>query len=138
MWVLYGLLAAITAALMTIVGKVGLKQVDPTAATALRGILMALFLIGTVALSGKWQAVTSVPLKHYAPIALAAVFGALSWLFYFLGLQATTASKLASLDRLSLPFIIVLSVLALQEPISARLVIGGGLVTVGAILIATA
>lgn len=136
MWILYGLLAALTAALMTIVGKVGLKNVDPTFATGVRSFFMFVFMAGTVVATGKFKSWESLDLRGLGWIALAAAFGALSWFFYFLGLKAATASKLASLDRLSLPLIILFSVLLLGEHLSWQLLVGGLLVTGGAVLIA--
>lgn len=138
MWIVYGLLAAVTAALMTITGKIGLKTVDPTLATAIRSMFMFLFMVVTVAASGKFQTITKLQTKDWGVIALAGVFGAASWLFYFLGLRATSASKLAALDRLSLPMIILFSVIFLAEKISWQLVVGGIMVTIGAILVALA
>lgn len=136
MWIIYGLLAALTAALMTIVSKVGLKNVDPTLATAIRSVVMCVFMV-TVALTTRaTTALSRLDLKSLGVIMVAGVFGALSWLFYFLGLRDTTASKLASLDRLSLPLIIVFSTLLLGEVMTWRLALGGVLVTAGAILIA--
>ena len=111
MWIVYGLLAAVTAALMTITGKIGLKSIDPTLATAMRSMFMFLFMVATVLASGKVQAIAKIQTKDWGVIALAGVFGAASWLFYFLGLKATTASKLAALDRLSLPMIILFSII---------------------------
>jgi len=138
MWIVYGLLAAITAALMTITGKIGLKSVDPTLATAVRSAFMFIFMAGTVFVSGKFHSISKLGLKDWAIIAIAGLFGAASWLFYFLGLKETTASKLASLDRLSLPMIIIFSVIFLAEKISWQLIIGGLMVTIGAIIIALA
>lgn len=138
MWIVYGLLSALTAALMTITGKIGLKTIDPTLATAMRSMFMFLFMATTVAASGKVQAISKIQTKDWGIIALAGIFGAASWLFYFLGLKATTASKLAALDRLSLPMIILFSVIFLAEKMTWQLVAGGIIVTIGAILIAFA
>ncbi|MBM3204507.1 EamA family transporter [Candidatus Uhrbacteria bacterium] len=138
MWIVYGLLAALTAALMTIVGKIGLKKIDPTLATGIRSFFMFGFMALVVVFSGKLKHWNQVGQKEIWLIVLAAVFGAASWLFYFLGLKATTASKLASLDRLSLPLIILLSILFLGEGFSWKLVGGGVLVAGGAMLVAWA
>ncbi len=47
MWLLYALLSAITAALVAIFGKLGLKGIDSTLATTVRSIIMAvIFLLG--------------------------------------------------------------------------------------------
>ncbi len=138
MWILYGSLAALTAALMTIVGKIGLKNVDPTLATGIRSFFMFAFMAGITIVTGKTKGWNTLDARDIGWIVLAAVFGALSWLFYFLGLKATTASKLASLDRLSLPLIILFSVLLLGEHYSWKLLLGGLFVTFGAILVALA
>ena len=45
MWWLYALLSSITAALVAIFGKMGLQGVDSTLATALRSIIMAVFMV---------------------------------------------------------------------------------------------
>lgn len=136
MWILYGLLAGLTAALMTICAKIGLKNIDSTLATTIRATIMCAFMIGASLVTKKFSLLPSLDGRAWRWIVLAGVLGALSWLFYFLGLQQTTASKLAALDRLSLPFILVLSVLLLSEKPTWPLAIGGTLVTAGAILIA--
>ncbi|WP_456365426.1 EamA family transporter [Thermococcus sp.] len=45
-YIIYALLAAFFAALVPIFGKLGLKDVNPTLATAVRAVIMALFLAG--------------------------------------------------------------------------------------------
>ena len=45
MWIVYAFLSAITAALVAIFAKLGLRDIDPTLATTLRSIIMALFLL---------------------------------------------------------------------------------------------
>lgn len=138
MWILYGLLAGLTAALMTICAKIGLKNIDSTLATTIRATLMCAFMVGASLVTKKFSLLPSLDGRAWRWIVVAAVLGALSWLFYFLGLQLTSASKLAALDRLSLPFIILFSVLLLGEKPSWSLALGGTLVTAGAILIARA
>lgn len=135
MWIVYGLLAALTAALMTIVGKMGLAHVNATLATGIRSFFMFIFMAGILAVTGNYKQIQTLHGKDVSLIILAAMFGALSWLFYFIGLQQTSASKLASLDRLSLPLIILFSVLFLGEAFSWKLALGGALVTAGAIVI---
>lgn len=138
MWIFFGLLSAVTAALMTICAKIGLKNIDPTLATAVRSGIMFVFMIFVAIFSGKIQHIGEFDARAWRWIVAAGLFGALSWLFYFVGLEQTSASKLAALDRLSLPLIIVFSVFLLSEKLSWPLAIGGAFVTIGAILIARA
>ena len=45
MWIVYAFLAALTAALVAIFAKVGLRDMDTTIATTLRSLIMAVFLV---------------------------------------------------------------------------------------------
>ena len=47
-WLFYTLLSAVSAAFVSIFGKIGLQRIDSNAATAVRAVIMALFLIGVV------------------------------------------------------------------------------------------
>ena len=47
-WLIYALLSAITAACVAILGKIGLQHLDANTATAIRSIVMAVFLVGVV------------------------------------------------------------------------------------------
>ncbi|MEK7116367.1 MAG: EamA family transporter [Patescibacteria group bacterium] len=136
MWLLFALLAAVTAAIMTIVAKIGLKGIDPTFATGVRSAFMFLFMACVVLVSGKLKGLTTLDQKSFWIIVASAIFGALSWLFYFLALRDASASKVAAIDRLSLVFVILFSVLFLADKLTIKLALGGVLTTIGIILIA--
>jgi transporter family protein len=114
MWVLYAFLAAFTAALVTILAKLGLQNVEPTLATTLRSLIMALFLVLLSILLGKFNGFsisTSLNGKEWALLTLAGIADALSWLFYFFALKQGSASAVVVIDRLSLVFVIILAAL---------------------------
>lgn len=135
MWFFYALGAAVTAALMTIIGKVGLKGVDPTFATGVRSVVMCLFMVLVVLLSGKLKQVSTLDKNALIAIIASAIFGALSWLFYFLALKDGSANKVAAIDRTSIVFIILLSAFFLAEKLTLKTVIGGILIALGAVAI---
>jgi len=138
LWLIFALLSALTAALVAIFGKVGLKDIDTNTATAVRAIIMAAFLIGVIALQGKITQISSVISNReaFTFIVLSGIAGALSWLFYFLALKYGQVSQVAPIDRLSVVFAIVLAVLFLGEKVSLQAGIGVALIAVGAIMIA--
>lgn len=138
MWILYGFLSALTAALMTIVGKIGLQNIDPTFATGIRSFIMFLFMMSVVLFSGKLKDFSTLDQKAFWIIVGSAIFGALSWFFYFLALRGGPTSKVAALDRSSLIIVILFSVVFLAEKLSLKLALGTILATVGIILIALA
>ena len=52
-WLLYALLSALSAAFVSIFGKMGLEGLDSSVATAVRGIIMAIFLVAVMVVQGR-------------------------------------------------------------------------------------
>ncbi|WNQ11233.1 EamA family transporter [Paenibacillus aurantius] len=140
LWLVYALLAAVTGALVALFGKMGLQGVDSNVATAVRSVIMAVFLLGVIAVQGKLSLIPVITGNRRALcfIALSGVAGALSWLFYFLALRLGKVGQVAPVDRLSVVFAIVLAYFFLGEKISLQGGMGVGLMVVGAILVALA
>lgn len=138
MWLIYALLSSLTAALVAIFAKLGLKNIDSTLATTVRSIIMAGFLILVSFSLKKFNgfSLNSLDSKDWILIILSAVAGALSWLFYFLALKYGLATHVVVIDRLSIIFVIILAILFLGETLSWKMALGGLLMVGGAILIA--
>lgn len=137
-WIIFALLSAITAALVAIFGKIGLQGIDTNTATAIRAVIMALFLFGVIVVQGKLHDIKPILTNHKALlyIMLSGVAGALSWLFYFIALKNGKVSQIVPIDRMSMVFAIVLAFLILGEKVSVKALIGAGLMTIGAIIVA--
>jgi len=69
-------------------------------------------------------------------LALSGLATGLSWLCYFRALQLGPASRVAPLDKLSVPLVMVLAWLLLGEKLTVPVVTGGLLITAGAVIIA--
>lgn len=143
MWLVYAFLSAGFAALVAIFGKIGLKSVtvDPTVATTVRGVIMAIFLlIATVILIGLHKiqnfSLTGFTGREWMWIILSGIAGALSWLFYFVAFKTGEASQVAAIDRLSIVFVVILAALFLGEGLGPKVIIGAVLISLGAIFIA--
>lgn len=119
-WLIYALLSAFTASLVAIFGKIGLQHLDANTATAVRAVVMALFLVGVVVVQGKYHLVGTVltDKKALLFIVLSGVAGALSWLFYFMAIKNGTVSQVAPIDKLSVVFAVILAVILFGEKIS--------------------
>jgi transporter family protein len=137
MWLLLALLSAVTAALVAIFGKIGLQGIDTVLATTVRGAIMAAVLIVASVVSGKFAALGTINARAWWMIVLAGISGAASWLAYFLALKLGPASHVAAVDRLSIVFVIVLAALFLGEALTWKLALGGALMAIGAIIIAS-
>ncbi|MWN06035.1 transporter family protein [Gilliamella bombicola] len=137
-WLIYALLSAITAASVAILGKIGLQHLDANTATAIRAIVMAIFLVGVVVIQGKLNLINTFfnDKKALLIIALSGIAGALSWLFYFMAIKEGKVSQVAPIDKLSVVFAVVFSVILFGEKISLLAGIGVAMIAAGAILVA--
>ncbi len=134
-WIFFALLSALFAALVAVLGKIGIKHVDTTQATTIRAIIMALFLVGTSIVLGKFS-LHGIPNKPLFFIAASGIAGALSWLFYFLALRFGPTTGVAAIDRLSVVFVVVFALLFLGEKLTWQTGLGATFIAAGAILIA--
>src|SRR5258708_10027998 len=112
-WVLRALIGAIFAALVAILGKIGLQGVDTTLATTIRAVIMAVFLVVVAAGFGKLNAGGWPQGKTLLFIALSGVAGALSWLAMFAALKVGPAPGVSAIDRTSVIFVLIFSLLFL-------------------------
>ena len=137
-WLIYALLSAITAAAVAILGKIGLQQLDANTATAIRAVVMAIFLVGVVVVQGKLNLVNTFlnDKKALLIIALSGIAGALSWLFYFMAIKEGKVSQVAPIDKLSVVFAVVFAAILFGEKISLLAGVGVAMIALGAILVA--
>jgi transporter family protein len=135
-WFVLAVLDAFFAALVAILAKVGLQRVDSNVATAVRAVIMTVFIVGFVIAMGKGPQLTQLTGKDLVFIVLSGVAGGISWLLYFAALKMADASKVAPVDRASLLFVLVLSALLLGEQITLKTAIAGTLIFIGVLLLA--
>ena len=135
---IYALLSAISAAMVAVFGKMGLQHLDANTATAIRAVIMALFLVGVVVVQGKFNLISEIIENRKALffIALSGIAGALSWLFYFMAIKNGQVSQVAPIDKLSVVFAVIFAVILFGEKISLIAAGGVALITVGALMVA--
>lgn len=135
LWVGYALLSAVFAALVAILAKIGLKNVDTTLATTIRAIVMATFLLAAALSLGKLPLLKTVESSALTLIIFSGIAGALSWLFYFLALKNGPVDGVAALDRLSVVFVVILAALFLGEAMTLKSILGLVFLVGGALLL---
>ena len=138
MWLILALLSAIFAALVAIFGKIGLKNVDSTLATTIRSLVMFIFLFLVTLSTGRLAQLGTINNRALKFIIFSGIAWALSWLFYFAALKIGKAGQVASIDRLSLIFTIILAALFLGEKLTPITILGALLMVSGALLITLA
>lgn len=137
-WLVFAILSAVSAALVSIFGKIGLQNIDANTATAIRSVIMALFLIGVVCFQGNLGKIPEIFSQRKALlfIVLSGLAGAISWLFYFLALKTGKVSQVGPIDKLSVVIATVLAIIFFGEKLSLVNGIGVALIAIGVILTA--
>jgi len=137
-WLIFAILSAVSAALVSIFGKIGLQNIDANTATAIRSIIMALFLVIVVAVQGNLAKIPEIigMKKALLFIVLSGVAGATSWLFYFLALKTGKVSQVGPIDKLSVVIATLLAIFFFGEKLSLVNGIGVALIAIGVLLTA--
>ena len=133
-WVGWALLSAVFAAATAILAKVGVAHVDSNLATALRTTVVVVFAWGVALALGKHGEIRSLDRRTLVFLTLSGLATGLSWLCYFRALQLGPAARVAPLDKLSVPLVMLFSWLLLEETLNAAALAGGLLITAGAVL----
>jgi transporter family protein len=127
-WLILAVLDAFFAALATIFAKIGLQNVDSMTATALRSIVMMFFAVGMMLAFTGTVFISSITSREAIYIILSGIAGGASWILYFLALQKGETTPVSLVDKSSLAFVVLLSVLVLHEELTLKKIIAVGLV----------
>ena len=135
MWVVYALLAAVFAALTSVLAKLGIQNVNSNLATAIRTVVVLVMAWGLVFLTGKQHEVVNISQKSWLFLILSGIATGLSWLFYYKALQMGDASKVVPIDKFSVVISMVLAFVILGEAVNAKTIIGGVCITLGTVIL---
>jgi transporter family protein len=83
MWWTYALLSAFFAAVTAILAKVGVKDINPNLATAIRTVVILLMAWAIVLARGEYSNPARLPRHTLFFLVLSGVATGLSWIFYF-------------------------------------------------------
>jgi bacterial/archaeal transporter family protein len=133
-WIGWALLSAVFAAATALLAKVGVAHVDSNLAMAVRTSVVVLFAWGIALALGKHGELSQLDRRTVLFLVLSGLATGLSWLCYFRALQLGPASRVAPLDKLSVPLVMVFAWLLLGEKLTVSSVAGGLLITAGAVV----
>lgn len=137
-WLFYAAGSAIFAALQSILGKVGVQDMDSTLATALRTMVVLIFAWAIVLgkkEGGDWKKMTR---RDAVLLVLSGITTGASWLCYYRALQTGRASVVVPIDKCSMLFAVALSAIFLKEKQTRRSLLALTLVVAGTFMIALA
>lgn len=134
-WKLFALGSAFFAGLTALLGKIGVREVNSNLATFIRTVVVIIFLLILLSIRREWANPLEISRKSLIFLILSALATGLSWVCYYRALQTGPASLVAPIDKLSVVFAVILSVLFLAERPGLYQWLGIGLITSGTLVI---
>ncbi len=133
LWLIYAVLSAVFAALTSILGKVGIENVESNLGTAIRTCVVLVMAWLMVFITGKTGEVRKIPRKDLLFICLSGFATGGAWLCYYKALQDGPASVVVPVDKLSILITILFSYIVFKEKLSKKSLFGLLLIVVGTI-----
>ena len=130
-WLIYAVLSAIFASLTSILGKIGIENVESNLGTAIRTIVVLIMAWLIVFYKGEHKEIKNVDKKSWWYIGFSGISTGLSWLCYYKALQDGEAAVVVPIDKLSILVTIAFSYFILKEKISKKSGFGLALITIG-------
>lgn len=133
-WWAFALISAAAAAITTVAAKLGMTGLPSNLATAIRTAVVLVFAWAIVVARGEHHQAASLTPRAWFWLVVSGLGTGISWLAYYRALQLGPAASVASVDKLSLVFVVVLAALMLGEAITLRTACGAALVAAGTLL----
>lgn len=133
-WMLYAVLAAVFAALTSILAKMGISGVESNLGTAIRTGVVLIMAWVIVFSRGKQKQLKTIDKKELFFIGLSGIATGASWLCYYYAIQNGEVSVVVPIDKLSIIVTVIFSYFVFKEKLSKKAFEGLCLMVVGTLL----
>lgn len=130
-WLIYAALSAVFAALTSILGKIGIENVESNLGTTVRTAVVLLAAWGMVLVTKKGSQLKTIPKKELGFICLSGLATGGSWLCYYKALKDGLASIVVPIDKLSILVTVAFSYMVFREKLTLKSAIGLLLIVAG-------
>ncbi len=134
-WLLYAIGSAVFASLTSILGKIGISDINSNLGTAIRTIVVLVMAWIVVFVTRKQHTIKDIDKKSWIFLVLSGVATGGSWLCYYRALQTGPASVVVPIDKLSILVTIAFSYVVFREKLTVKAGIGLVLIVAGTLLL---
>ena len=118
MWIAFAFGSALFAGVTSVLAKIGIKNTDSTAATAVRTIIILFFSWVMVFVTGQFGGIGDISGKTLVFLILSGLATGGSWLCYFKALQIGDVNKVTPVDKSSTVLTMLLAFIILGEELN--------------------
>lgn len=135
-WLIFALLSAVFAAASSVLAKVGIENVDPNAATAIRTCVVFVMAWLVVLCRNEAAFVKKLRSREIAFLVLSGLATGASWLCFYYAMARGQVSVVVPIDKLSILITTLFSVTALKERLPPKAWAGLALIAAGTVCMA--
>lgn len=135
-WMIYAILAAVFAALTSILAKVGISGVESNLGTAIRTCVVLIMAWIVVLAQKKQKTIKSIDKKELLYISLSGIATGGSWLCYYYAIQNGIVSVVVPIDKMSILIAVIFSYFVFKEKLTKKAVVGLLLMLTGTLIMA--
>ena len=133
-WLFYAVLSAVFASLTSILGKVGIEEINSNLGTAIRTAVVLIMAWIVVFVTGKQHTIKHIEKNEMGFICLSGLATGSSWLCYYKALQDGLTSVIVPIDKLSIVVTIAFSYIVFKERLTIKSFAGLVLIIAGTLL----
>lgn len=134
-WLIYAVGSAVFASLTSILGKIGISDINSNLGTAIRTIVVLVMAWIVVFVTRRQHTIKDIDKKSWIFLVLSGFATGGSWLCYYRALQTGPASVVVPIDKLSILVTIAFSYIVFREKLTVKAGIGLALIVAGTLLL---
>lgn len=134
-WIIFAFLTAVFTSLATILGKIGINNINPNLGTMLRTIVILVIIWGVIIIKKEYKDIRKITKKNLLFIILSGISTGISWLFYFMALKDGEVSIVFPVEKLSAAVAILISIIFLNEKLDKKGMLGFISIILGTLLL---
>ena len=135
-WVLYAILSMVFAGATSVLAKYGMKGLNSDSALMVRTfIVFILVAVNALCFKNAYTQIKATSAANLLMLAVSGIATTLSWIFYYRAMKEGPVSYVAAIDKASIVITLILSFTLLREPISPKILLGGGFILTGMLIL---
>lgn len=126
----------IFAGITSVLAKFGMKNLNSDTALVIRtSIVFSIILANGFLFKNAFAEIRHTSLQNILFLVLSGITTSLSWVFYYRAMKEGQVSYVASIDKASIVVTLLLSFVLLKEPVTAKVLLGGGFILTGMLIL---
>ncbi len=134
-WIIYAIISMIFAGLTSVLAKYGLQNISADFGLGIRTTVIFVIITAINLMGAKYKEFVNLTTLQVTLLIASGVTTTVSWIFYYRAMKDGLVSYVAAIDKASIIITLLLSFLLLKEPVTPKILMGGGLILAGMLVL---